>query len=103
MTSEDDLARIVDFKLLLSKIAEDHLLGELGRAAQAQGRRLPLVARTALRTGALAAVKQLSPTEILAFANGATWEKSLEAAVGSGAWRRLLDATLRFAFPGGPA
>ena len=101
--NEDDLARIVEFKILLSRIAEDHLYEELRRAANAQGRRLPLVTRTALRTGAGAAVRALSPAEILAFAQGSTWDQSLKAAVEAGAWRRLLDAAIRLAFPSGPA
>ncbi|MBI2077522.1 MAG: hypothetical protein HYT80_04000 [Euryarchaeota archaeon] len=101
--NEDDLARLVEFKLLLSRITEDHLFEELRRAANAQGRRLPNVTRTALRTGASAAVRALSPAEILTFAQGATWEESLKAAVDAGAWRRLLDVAIRLAFPSGPA
>lgn len=101
--TDEDLGRIVEFKLLLCKITEAHLLDELRHAATAQGRRLPLVARAALRTGALAAVKGLDAAEVLAFAQQDTWEKSVQAAVESGAWRRLLENAVRLAFPGGPA
>ena len=102
MTADDDLSRLVEFRLLLSRLAEDYLAQELGRAARAQGRRLPPVAVPALRAGAVAAVARLTPRDIEGFASAKTWSESLEAAVRSGAWARLLEQSIALAFPAGP-
>lgn len=102
MTSTRTLARIVEFKLLLARLAEDQVILELRRAAREQKRRLPPETRTLLRTGALAAVNRLRPPDLLAYANGETLEESLMHAMSSGAFERLLEATVRLAFPGGP-
>lgn len=102
MSHVRSLARVVEFKLLLATIMEDHVALELRRAAREQKRRLPPETRTVLRTGAIAAVNRLTPAELLSFAGGATVEESLLQAMSSGAFDRLVASTVRLAFPGGP-
>lgn len=103
MSDEDPLALLVEFKVFLVRAVESYLGAELTSAARAQGRRLPVVAKTLLRGGAASAVARLGPGEVAAFAAGPTWEASLRHAVRSGAWERLAAEALRFAFPLGPA
>lgn len=102
MSATRTLARVVEFKLLLARIMEDHVASQLRRAARDQNRRLPPETRTLLRTGAIAAVNRLGPSELLGFASGATLEESLLQAMQSGVFDRLVEETVRLAFPGGP-
>lgn len=102
MSSARTLARIVEFKILLARIMEDHVVLELRRAAREQNRRLPPETRDVLRTGAIAAVNRLAPGELLSFAGATTLEDSLMQAMSSGAFDRLVEATVRLAFPAGP-
>ena len=96
--TQEDLASIVEFKLWLVRALEDHLVRELGSAAKSQGRRLPVVTRTLLRTGATSAVSELTPSDLGRFAQGETWKEALAAAVSNGAWSHLVDETIRHSF-----
>lgn len=102
MTAAPDLCLLVEFKLVLARLVESHVLGELRAAARTQGRRLPVQARAWVRGGVLAAVARLTPPQLERFVEGPTWEDAVASSVASGAWGALVESALRFAFPAGP-
>lgn len=102
MTAAPDLSLLVDFKLVLARLVESHVLRELRDAARARGRRLPVQTRAWVRSGVLAAVARLTPTQLQRFVEGGSWEAAVESAVASGAWGALVESAIHHAFPSGP-
>lgn len=98
MSEAEDVSMVVEFKVWLVRALEDHILKELAAAAKDQGRRLPAVTRTLVRTGATSAVAELPPSELQRFTAGESWKDALGVAVTSGAWTRLVEDAIRHSF-----
>ena len=98
MRDEEDVSLVVEFKLWLVRALEDHILRELGEAAKTQGRRLPAVTRTLVRTGATSAVAELLPSALSRFTQGESWREAFGSAVATGAWTRLVEDAIRHSF-----
>lgn len=103
MSAEDSIEALVEFKLVLTALAERVVWADLSAAAARNGQRLPAGAQTALRAGAVKAVRELSIVEVAALCSGRSWEESINAGLKTGAWRRLLDNVVRRSFPPGAA
>lgn len=98
MKDEEEVSLVVEFKVWLVRALEDHILRELAEAAKAQGRRLPVVTRTLVRTGSTSAVAELSPSELARFTEGESWKDAFGSAVRNGAWTRLVEEAIRHSF-----
>lgn len=96
--SDEDVSLVVEFKVWLVRALEDHILRELGAAAKAQGRRLPVVTKTLVRTGATSAVSELLPSDLARFTDGESWKDAFHSAVVNGAWTQLVEETIRHSF-----